>query len=120
MRLHQQVPESRRLTPDLLSALCPRFRPDGKLLLFLSHEAAARSGVHCATAALHTLPWPPPGTPPSCILALHCRFFWVDAQHPAALPHLHSPICRAAQECLVSTERLGMLAAGLLSRGAIG
>lgn len=59
----KQVSECRRLTPGLLSALCPRFRPDGQLLLFLSHEAAARSGVHCATAALHTLPWPPPGTP---------------------------------------------------------
>ena len=62
MSLQTQVSESRRLTPGLLSALCPRFRPDGKLLLFLSHEAAARSGVHCATAALYTLPWPPPGT----------------------------------------------------------
>jgi len=47
----------------MLSASSPRFSPDGDLLAFLSHEAAAASGVHCATAALLTLPWPPPGPP---------------------------------------------------------
>jgi len=51
------------LTPGMLSASSPRFSLDGGLLAFLSHEAAAASGVHCATAALLTLPWPPPGPP---------------------------------------------------------
>jgi hypothetical protein len=54
-----QVSKCKPLTPGLLSALCPRFSPNGRLLLFMSHDAAARSGVHCATAALHTLMWPP-------------------------------------------------------------
>ena len=54
-----QVAECKCVTPGLTSALCPRFSPNGRLLLFMSHDAAAKSGVHCATAALHTLVWPP-------------------------------------------------------------
>lgn len=60
-----QVEGSLCLTPGLSSALCPRFSPAGDTLLFLSHEAAAASGVHSATAALHTLSWPPPGEAPT-------------------------------------------------------
>ena len=45
------------LTPSLLSALSPRFNPENSRLAFLSHDAAAASGVHNATAALHVLPW---------------------------------------------------------------
>ncbi|EIE20682.1 alpha/beta-hydrolase [Coccomyxa subellipsoidea C-169] len=53
--------ETRKLTPGLVSALSPRFCPEGKTLLFMSHEAAATTGTHAATAALHTLNWPPSG-----------------------------------------------------------
>lgn len=56
-----QVTESRSLTPGLLSAASPRFSPDGRTLLFMSHEAAAATGVHAATASLHAIDWPPPG-----------------------------------------------------------
>jgi hypothetical protein len=45
------------LTPGLLSALSPVFTPDGSQLLFLSLDAAASSGVHMATSALHSLKW---------------------------------------------------------------
>ena len=45
------------LTPSLLSALSPRFNPENSRLAFLSHDAAAASGVHNATAALHVVPW---------------------------------------------------------------
>lgn len=60
-RFSMQAEGSKALTPDMMSAACPRFSPDGRTLLFMSHEAAARSGVHSATSALHTLDWPPPG-----------------------------------------------------------
>ena len=53
-----QEPALRCLTPALKSALSPRFTPDNKRILFLSHSAAASSGVHNATAALCSLPWP--------------------------------------------------------------
>ena len=58
------------LTPALTSALSPRFAPDGASLVFLSHEAAARSGVHCATAALLRLPWKDngPNGPPEVVV----------------------------------------------------
>jgi acylaminoacyl-peptidase len=56
------APTAARLCPELLSAATPVFSPDGQQLLFLSHEAAARSGVHNATAALHSLPWPQVGS----------------------------------------------------------
>ena len=46
------------LTPSLSSALSPKFTPNGKQILFLSHAAAASSGVHNATAALCSLQWP--------------------------------------------------------------
>ena len=53
-----QEPSSRCLTPTLKSALSPRFTPDKERVLFLSHSAAASSGVHNATATLCSLPWP--------------------------------------------------------------
>jgi acylaminoacyl-peptidase len=43
--------------PCLQSAATPMFTPDGSRLLFFSHEAAASSGVHNATAALHSVEW---------------------------------------------------------------
>lgn len=51
--------EAVKLTGSLLSGMWPKFSPDGSKLVFLSHEAAARSGVHSATASLHTLSWDP-------------------------------------------------------------
>lgn len=53
------------LTPGLQSAFAPRFSPDGRTLVFLSLETACATGVHCATAALHSLPWQwvPPHSP---------------------------------------------------------
>ena len=53
-----QEPGPRCLTPALKSALSPRFTPDKERILFLSHSAAASSGVHNATATLCSLPWP--------------------------------------------------------------
>ena len=53
-----QEQQSVCLTPSLNSALSPTFTPDGESILFLSHSAAATSGVHNATAALCTIPWP--------------------------------------------------------------
>lgn len=48
-----------RITPlDVHSAYSPRFTPDGKMLLFLSQRLAVESGVHNATPALLSLPWP--------------------------------------------------------------
>jgi acylaminoacyl-peptidase len=52
------APEAVRLAGELLSAATPVFTPDGQQLVFISHQAAASSGVHNATAALHSLPWP--------------------------------------------------------------
>eukprot|EP00884_Botryococcus_braunii_P019747 jgi/Botrbrau1/6456/Bobra.0034s0031.1 len=53
-------PEQREaicLTPKQSSALSPIFNPMGSRLVYLSHEAAVDSGVHCATAALYQIPW---------------------------------------------------------------
>ncbi|KAL4858184.1 Acylamino-acid-releasing enzyme 1 [Chlorella vulgaris] len=46
------------LTPASLgSAFSPRFTPDGSTLIFLSQQNAISSGVHHATATLHSLAW---------------------------------------------------------------
>ena len=50
-------PQAKCLTEGLLSAASPKFAPGGDKLLFLSHDAAASSGVHHATAALKCLNW---------------------------------------------------------------
>ena len=50
-------PQAKRLTEGLLSAASPKFAPGGDKLIFLSHDAAASSGVHHATAALKCLNW---------------------------------------------------------------
>lgn len=50
-------PQAQLLTPDLLSVASAKFSPTGDKLVFLSHDAAARSGVHCATAKLMCIPW---------------------------------------------------------------
>lgn len=46
-----------KLSGSLLSAFAPVFAPNGGLLVFLSQDAAARSGVHSGTCSLHTLRW---------------------------------------------------------------
>lgn len=101
------------LTPGLLSATSPRFSPDGKLLVFLSHEAAAVSGVHNATAELLTLPWPPPGAVPDIlhVLMLPARQYlptcfqdamWATADDPTAVRQTVVPVKLASQEGGVS------------------
>lgn len=50
-------PAATNLTPSLLSSGAPIFAPDGRSLVFLSHDAAAASGVHHATVALCTMSW---------------------------------------------------------------
>ncbi|EFN55568.1 hypothetical protein CHLNCDRAFT_134052 [Chlorella variabilis] len=45
------------LTAPLASAFSPRFSPDGCTLVFLSQQNAVASGVHNATATLHSLSW---------------------------------------------------------------
>lgn len=52
-------PQATCLTEGLLSAMSPKFSPKGDSLIFLSHDAAASSGVHCATAALKAMQWTP-------------------------------------------------------------
>jgi hypothetical protein len=52
------APVAAKLSGKLLSAFAPVFSPDGRLLVFLSQDAAARSGVHSGTAALHAIDWP--------------------------------------------------------------
>lgn len=56
-------PQGTCLTEGLLSAMSPKFSPKGNRLIFLSHDAAASSGVHCATAALKTMLWMPGSFP---------------------------------------------------------
>ncbi|GBF91528.1 hypothetical protein Rsub_04268 [Raphidocelis subcapitata] len=50
-------PSAVPLSAPLLSAFAPVFSPDGRLLVFLSQDAAARSGVHSATASMHSIEW---------------------------------------------------------------
>ena len=52
-------PQAQLLTEGLLSAMSPKFSPSGNKLVFLSHDAAASSGVHAATAALKSIHWFP-------------------------------------------------------------
>lgn len=52
------LPVSHPLVPSLMSATSPCFTPKGDALLFISYEAAARTGVHSATAALYKMGWP--------------------------------------------------------------
>ena len=52
-------PQATCLTEGLLSAMSPKFSPKGDRLIFLSHDAAASSGVHCATAAVKNMQWTP-------------------------------------------------------------
>lgn len=53
------TPQAACLTEGLLSAMSPKFSPRGDKLIFLSHDAAASSGVHSATAALKSIQWTP-------------------------------------------------------------
>lgn len=50
-------PEAQCLTDAVLSVASPKFSPSRDKLVFLSHDAAAKSGVHCATAKLMYIPW---------------------------------------------------------------
>ncbi|XP_024366929.1 acylamino-acid-releasing enzyme 1 isoform X1 [Physcomitrium patens] len=50
--------EATNLTEGVSSAFSPRFSPDGKKLVFLSAEAAVKSGAHNATNSLHLIDWP--------------------------------------------------------------
>lgn len=58
-------PPPRCLTPELLSAMSPRFSPRGDRLAFLSHDAAVSSGAHFATAALLCLDFDPGAAEPA-------------------------------------------------------
>ena len=61
-------PQAQCLTEGLLSAMSPKFSPSGDRLVFLSHDAAASSGVHSATAALKSIHW---SSGDCCILLQH-------------------------------------------------
>ncbi len=50
-------PQAKCLTEGMLSAMSPKFSPGGDKLIFLSHDAAASSRVHHATAALKCIYW---------------------------------------------------------------
>ncbi|KAK4489294.1 hypothetical protein RD792_005098 [Penstemon davidsonii] len=49
------------LTRSISSAFFPRFRPDGKFLVFLSAKSSVDSGAHMATDSLHKIDWPSDG-----------------------------------------------------------
>lgn len=55
------APSAVKLTEGVTSALFPRFSPNGKLLVFLSCQAAVNSGLHTATNSLHSISWPAGG-----------------------------------------------------------
>ena len=79
------------LTPALLSSLSPRFSPDGASLVFLSHEAAAVSGVHNATAALLRLPWDAAAAAPGGPLEVVVPVVGAPPAPPAPAPPLPPP-----------------------------
>ncbi|KAJ4967724.1 hypothetical protein NE237_014425 [Protea cynaroides] len=51
------------LTESIISALFPRFSPDGKSLVFLSAKSSVDSGTSAATQSLHRIDWPTDGKP---------------------------------------------------------
>lgn len=51
------APVAIKLTGGISSAFSPRFSPNGKLLVFLSAQAAVNSGAHNATNSLHCINW---------------------------------------------------------------
>jgi acylaminoacyl-peptidase len=55
------APVATKLTEGESSAFAPRFSPNGKLLVFLSAQAAVKSGAHHATNSLHSIDWPADG-----------------------------------------------------------
>jgi len=61
-------PPASKLSGALLSAFAPVFSPDGRLLVFLSADAAARTGVHAGTTSLHSLAWPPGARSPKTVV----------------------------------------------------
>ena len=54
------------LTPDIPSAFSPRFSPDGGTLVFLSTQAAVRTGVHSATSSIFAAPYAPNASLQGC------------------------------------------------------
>ena len=65
-------PQAKCLTTSLLSAMSPNFSPDGDKLVFVSHDAAAGSGVHHATAALKHIHWSPGNSTLRCCVKCCC------------------------------------------------
>lgn len=55
------APVATKLTEGVSSAFSPRFSPNGKLLVFLSAQAAVNTGAHNATNSLHCIDWPVDG-----------------------------------------------------------
>lgn len=55
------APVATKLTEGVSSAFSPRFSPNGKMLVFLSAQAAVNSGAHNATNSLHCINWPADG-----------------------------------------------------------
>ena len=55
------APVATKLTEGIGSAFSPRFSPNGKMLVFLSAQAAVNSGAHNATNSLHRIDWPADG-----------------------------------------------------------
>ncbi|KAG0553896.1 hypothetical protein KC19_12G047600 [Ceratodon purpureus] len=55
------APVATKLSEGVSSAFSPRFSPNGKMLVFLSAQAAVNSGAHNATNSLHCIDWPADG-----------------------------------------------------------
>jgi hypothetical protein len=61
------------LTKDVPSALWPRFSPDGKNLVYVSHERAVVTGAHAATCALRVMDWTKEGKPSRDVLGVETK-----------------------------------------------
>ncbi len=93
-------PQAKCLTEGLLSAASPKFAPGGDRLIFLSHDAAASSGVHHATAALKCLNW----SKGQFCYVLMCRRHRHCSTDIAAQMVFHS--CYCSLNCLRKNKKL--------------
>jgi len=97
------------------SAISPTFTPDGAHLLFLSMDAAVRSGTHSAAAALYRLPWPQAsagGVAPEVVVEVVQR-----PTAPGAFPGLYAT--STLEEPYAPDGRTLLLSSQWYSQGAI-
>eukprot|EP00898_Chlorokybus_atmophyticus_P007404 jgi/Chlat1/7665/Chrsp64S00560 len=102
--------EPKLVTASFQSAFSPRFSMDGKTLVFLSTETAAKTGAHNATAALHAIDWPSTGLDGVADCKARTIIAVVDKpSSPSAFPGLYcyklprNPWCDASTIALTTT-----------------